>query len=131
MEGTGERRWHSGLHADLDCFERAKTDVRNELGRGRSSQVKSGFVLLSSLFTCELAVEVLEVFVEAVFARALYRVTEKGWTEACEDTAETFSPCNDSPGLEIALVELRVDLTTAFDEIEGSDCGVCDTLGSG
>ena len=71
----------------------------------------------------------LEVFIEAVFASTLHRVPDKGWAEASEDTTETFSPGNNAPGLEIAFVQLGVDLTAAFDKIEGSDRSVCGTLG--
>jgi hypothetical protein len=131
LEGASERRRHRGLHTDLDRFEGAKTNIGNELGGGRSGQVKSRLVLLGSFFAGQLTVEVLEVFVEAVFARSLHRVPKEGRAEASEDTAEPFSPCNDSPGLEIALVELGIDLATAFDKIEGSDCSVCNTLASG
>ncbi|RJE16465.1 hypothetical protein PHISCL_11198 [Aspergillus sclerotialis] len=47
-----------------------------------------------------------EVFVEAVLASTLDRVANKRGTPAGEDPTETFRSVDQSPSLEVALVEV-------------------------
>jgi hypothetical protein len=46
-----------------------------------------------------------------------------------EDAAEALFRENAAPRLEVGLVDARVDLTAAFDEVERGDCGVSGTAG--
>jgi hypothetical protein len=46
-----------------------------------------------------------------------------------EDAAKALFCEDAAPCLEVRLVNARVDLTTAFDEIERGDCGVSRTAG--
>ena len=48
-----------------------------------------------------------------------------------EYAADTLLRDDGAPCLEVGLVEFRVDLTAAFDEIKRSDGGVCRTAGYG
>lgn len=61
-----------------------------------------------------VAVQVLEDFVEAVFACTLERVANEGGRPTEEDTTETFFCVDCSPGLCVGLVYGRIDLATAF-----------------
>jgi len=56
-----------------------------------------------------------------------YRVAEESWTPSSVNTTEAFSTANLTPSLEIPSVHFRVDLTTAFDEIERRYGRVSDT----
>lgn len=47
-----------------------------------------------------------------------HTVAKESGTPAGEDTAETLGSANLVEGLHVALVELRVDLAAAFDEIK-------------
>lgn len=127
------------LHAHLDGLEGAEEDVGDELGGRGCAQVDEGRVGIGE---GALAVEVLEDFVEAVLARALKGVADKGGRPA-EDCAgglvfvtrlrseedrtnatHALLGGNGAPCLHIALVDVGVDLTSAFDQVEGRDCCV-------
>lgn len=58
-----------------------------------------------------------EIFVETILASTLYRVANESWAPTGEDPSQTLRAVDLAPGFEVALVELRVDLTTAFDKI--------------
>ena len=120
--GSSEGWRDSGLHADLDSFEWTKANIGDEFGRGRGSKVEQGLVLSSILFTNDAGVGMLEVLVEAVLACTLNRIPDEGWTPTSEDTADAFSTTNLAPGLEVALVQVGIDLSSAFDKIKGCDC---------
>lgn len=128
MECAVECGWNRSLHPHLDGFERAETDIGNEFSRCGGGQVEDGLVLGSILFASQLAVEMLEVFVESVLSSTLHGVADESWADTGEDTAEALSLCNRRPRLEVALVELCIDLATAFDQIEGSHSSVGGTL---
>jgi hypothetical protein len=128
VHGTSEGRRNSRLHSNLDRFEGAQPNIGDEFRGSRTGQEDQSLVLGSSFLTSKLAVEVLEVFVEAIFACSLYRVTHESWTPASEDAAEPFSSTDLTPGFEVALVHVGVDLATTFDEIEGSDGRVSGAL---
>ena len=53
-----------------------------------------------------------------VVCGSIYRIAKECWTPAGINAAEALSTTDFSPGLEIALVHLRVHLTTAFDEVK-------------
>lgn len=116
------------MHSDLDSFEWAETDVGDQLSRSRGTQEESSLVLGSILLADHGGIQVLEVFVEAIFAGALHRVTNEGWTPTSEDTSKPFTSVDLAPRLQVALIQIRVDLSSAFDEIEGSHGGVGGTL---
>jgi len=116
-QATGERR-QRGLHADLDGLERTKEDIGDELSSRRSSQVHDGLVHSREQL---LAVVVLEDLVRAVLARTLERVSDEGWRPTEENTANTLGARDLGPGLDVGAVDLGVDLTTAFYEIQRGD----------
>lgn len=62
-----------------------------------------------------------EVLVETILAGSLNRVTNKGGTPASKDSTDAFSTSNQTPRLEVALVQVRIDLSTTFDQIERGD----------
>lgn len=103
----GQRR----LHADFDGFERAEGDVGEELGAGGGAEVDERFVGVGE---GSFAVEVLEDFVEAVFAGALEGVADEGWGPAEEDAAQAFFGVDATPGGEVGGVDCGVDLAAAF-----------------
>ncbi len=129
MEGTGEGRWNGCLHADLDSFERAKTKIGKKLGRSRGSQEETSLVFFGVFFSHKLGVEVLKEFISSIFETTLDGVTSESRTPASKDSSDTLSPADLSPGLDIALVKIRVDLTSALDEIEWSNSCMCRALG--
>jgi len=116
------------LHANLDSFERAKTNIGDQFSRSRGGQEEGGLILGSVLLTSQCGIQVLEVFVEAVFAGTLHGVTHEGRAPTSEDTSKAFTSVNLAPCLDVALVELRVDLSSALDEIERSHSRVSCTL---
>jgi hypothetical protein len=141
-EVVGVRR-ESGLHADFDRFEGTQEDVGDEFcGRG-GAEVDDCLGGVGEEF---LAVVVFEDFVGAVFSCALEGVAGEGWGlwkevlvlgvlrvvvgevvrsyPAEEDTAKALFCEDAAPCLQVGLVDARVDLTAAFDEIERGDCGV-------
>lgn len=135
-----------GLHADFDGFEGAQEDVGDEFGGGGGAEVDDCLGGVGEEF---LAVVVFEDFVGAVFACALEGVADEGWglggwvlvsieggvgvgdySYPAEEDAANALFCHDgAPCLEVGLVELRIDLTAAFDEIERSDGGVSRATG--
>ena len=128
IEGAfGEWR-DGGLHADLHGFEWAEGNIGDEFGRGRGSQVERGLVLISIFSPDEIRVEFLEEFISAVFESSLCAVTEEGRGPSGVDSTEAFSAADLAPSLEVTSVHLRVDLATTFDQIEGCDSRVGETL---
>lgn len=105
------------LHPHLDGLERTQGHVGEELGaRGRGEVDER---LVGGGEEC-LAVEVLERFVEAVFAASLQAVADERGAGAEEDALEPLLGDDGAPGGEVGRVDLRVDLTPAFDLDEGS-----------
>lgn len=51
-------------------------------------------------------------------------VADEGWGPASEYSTETFLLEDCSPGLDVGFVEVGIDLTAAFDEVEGGNCCV-------
>jgi len=70
-----------------------------------------------------------EVFIESIFAGALDRVTNERGAPTGEDAADTFGAANLPPRFEVALVEIGVDLSTAFDKVQRGDGRVSGALG--
>lgn len=56
-----------------------------------------------------------------------YRVAEESWTPSSVDSTEAFSTANLTPCLKVPGIHFRVDLTAAFDKIEGRHGRVGDT----
>lgn len=71
VQGSLREGRHGSLHADLDSFERAKSNIGEELGGGGGGEVKPGLVLVRCLLTGKVRVLLLEVFVEAVLECSL------------------------------------------------------------
>jgi hypothetical protein len=138
------------LHADFDRFEGTQEDVGDEFCGCRSAEVDDCLGGVGEEF---LAVVVFEDFVGAVFSCALEGVAGEGWGlwkevlvlgvlrvvvgevvrsyPAEEDTAKALFCEDAAPCLQVGLVDARVDLTAAFDEIERGDCGVSWAAGWG
>jgi hypothetical protein len=74
--------------------------------------------LIASIRCKPFAVQVLEDFVEAIFASALERVADESWGPAKEDAAQTFFRVDHFPGLRVGLVEGRIDLAATFYLVE-------------
>jgi hypothetical protein len=105
-----ERRQRS-LHADLDSLHGTQGDVSEEFcGRG-GSEVDDLFRGAGGEL---ITVEVLEAFVEAVFAGTLHAVADKGGCPAEEYAAQTFFGVYHFQGLRVGPVEGGIDLTAAF-----------------
>lgn len=105
------------MHADLDGFKGAETKIGEEFGRGRCSQIEAGLPFFSILFPHQVRVEVLEILITSIFDGTLDRVAEEGGAPTSEDSSNALSSPNRPPSLEVALVELGIDLASAFDEI--------------
>ncbi len=105
------KRRQRRLHPHLDGLKRTQCHICQKLRAGRCAQVDDCFVGVWEQF---LAVEVLEDFVEAVFAGALEGVADIGGGPAEKDAAEAFLGVDGAPGLEVGGVELCVDLAATF-----------------
>lgn len=116
------------MHPDLDCLKGTETNVGQELGRGGGSQVETGLPSFGVFLSHKARIEVLEKLIASILHRTLNGVAEESWAPASENSSDALSPAYLSPGLEIALVEIRVDLAPAFDEIERSDRGMSGSL---
>ena len=46
------------------------------------------------------------------------RIAKERWAPPCEDTTNTLCSTDLAPSLKIALVHLRIYLTTAFDQVQ-------------
>jgi hypothetical protein len=57
-----------------------------------------------------------------------YAITKESRTPTGEHAAETLGSTDCAEGLHVALVELRVDLATAFDEIKRGHCRMSEAL---
>ncbi len=125
---ASEGRWDSGLHADLDCFERTETNVGNEFGGGGGGEVEKSLVSGGILFADRFAIDMLEVLVEAILASTLDGVADECGTPTCEDASKPFSTADLAPCFKVALVQERIDLSPTFDKIEGCDGSVSCTL---
>lgn len=99
------------MHADFDRFEWAEEDIGYELCCRAGSKVDDRF---GCVWEELLAVVVLEDFVGSIFTGALERVANKCWGPAEKDAADTLFSSNFAPGLEVGLVDVGIDLTTAF-----------------
>lgn len=128
VQGASIRVGYGALHAYLDSFKRTKSNVGEELGRRRSGQVKPSFVLVRSFWASNVAVRLLEIFIPAVLEGSLCTIPKKCRAPAGHDAANPLGAVNLTPGLEVAGVEFRVDLTTGFYEIKGRYSRVCETL---
>ena len=115
LKGTCKFRWDGCLHADFDGFKRTETNIGDEFGGCRTREVDCSLVLLRIFLARQFRVQVLEVFVETILGGSLHRVAEEGWGPTSEDPPNAFSAANQTPCLEIALVQVGVDLTTTFD----------------
>lgn len=107
-----------GLHTDLDCLIRAECQIRNELGRGTGTQVDQGPVRAREQ---PVTVPVLENLIESILPSTLERVADecRGPTE--EDSPDSFLCKDRAPCGHVGLVNARVDLTTALDQVKRGD----------
>ena len=124
LKRTRECRWNCGLHADLDSFEGTETNIRDEFCRSRTCEVDRSLVLPRIFLAGQLRVEVFEVLVEPIFGGSLHRVAKEGWGPTCEDPTNTFSAADQAPCLNVALIQVGVDLSTTLDQIERGNRGM-------
>src|SRR3954454_15383717 len=115
LKGTCKFRWNARLHADFDGFKWTETNIGDEFGGCRTCEVDCSLVLPRIFLARRCRVQMLEVFIEAILASSLHRVAEEGWGPTREDAPNAFSTANQTPCLDIALVQVGVDLTTTFD----------------
>lgn len=99
------------LHSYFYRFPGAQRNVSEELGGCGRSKIDEGFVDIGSQ---PIAVEVLENFVEAIFASPLERVADEGGCPTEEDAADALASIDHFPRLCVRFVKLVVDLTPAF-----------------
>lgn len=123
VKSSACKRRHCRLHPHFHCLQRTQSNVGQELRRRRTSEVDPCLILDSILLTCKIRVELLEVLVPAVLERSLDRIAEECGRASGVETSSAFGADDGAPAFDVALVELRVDLATAFDEIQW-----CDTL---
>jgi hypothetical protein len=117
------------LHADFDGFERAETDVSEELSRSGTSEIDPSLVLDSSLGSSQIGVELLEELVASIFERALDAVAEESGRATGVNATDAVCFDDLTPAVQVASVELCIDLTTAFDKIERCHGPVSETAG--
>ena len=146
-ECASEIRRNGGLHAHLDRLEWAEGDVGDQFGGSTGGQIERGFPFGGILLSNEIAVELLEVLVSTIFECSLglsplisdflgnivigwlsHTVAEESGTPTGEHTAEALGSTDRGEGLHVTLVELRVNLAAAFDEIKRGYCRVSEAL---
>ena len=71
VESSSSERWNSRLHSDLHSLKRTETNIGEELGGRRTSKIDPSLVLLRTLLTRKIRVELLEELVAAVFEGTL------------------------------------------------------------
>lgn len=98
------------LNANLDSLHGAKSDVGDELGRGRSSEIDQGLVFESVFRSSNVGVVFLEELVESVLAGALSAVAEQSWRPASEETSDALLPEEDAEAGGDAFVFRWIDL---------------------
>ena len=108
--GDREGAGGGGLDLDLGHLEGAEGDVGEELGGGGTGEPDGTLVLGGVLLTSEVAVGILEHFVETVLEHSLERVTDEGGTEALPETSRAFLSAEELQGGHEAVVLGRVDL---------------------
>lgn len=128
VKGACVRVGHTALHADLDSLKGTKGKIGQELGGGRGSKVEAGTVLDGSLGADGIGVGLFEVLVPPILEGSLGRISKECGAPASEDAADALCAVYLTPGLEIARVQLGVDLTAGLDEIKWRDGGVGETL---
>ena len=106
------QREQSGTPLDLDLghLERAQGDVGEELGGGGTSEPDGTLVLGGVLLTSEVAVGILEHFVETVLEHSLEGVADESGAEAFPETAATFLGGESPETRDETLVLARVHL---------------------
>ena len=113
------------LNAHLGGLHRAQEDISNELGRGRSSQVHGVLVVLGSLLSHQVDVEVLEQLVASELEESLHGVTVEGGLPSAVQTVTIPTLLrNLLQTVHKVLVQSGVRLATALDQIERANSGV-------
>ena len=115
-QSTRKRR-QSRLHPDLDSLEGTESNIGQKLGTGTSSQVDNGLVHIGKH---RIPVKMFKDLVEAILAPTLEAVTNKSRRPAEEDASKSFIAEDGRPCFEIGRVQLRIDLASGLDKVEGS-----------
>lgn len=110
------------MHAYFDCLKWAESHIREEFCTGAGAKVDECAVCVGEeLF----AVPVLEHFVQTIFTGSLEGVAHESRGPAEKYAADPFLCEDGAPGGEVGFVDVGVDLTAAFYEVEGCDGCVC------
>lgn len=128
VERARIRIGNRALHSHLDCFKGAESNVGKEFSRGRGSQVETSLVLVCGVWSGNVAVRLFEVFIPTILESSLDTVSKERWAPTRHNSAKSFSAVNLAPCLEVARVELGIDLSTGLDEIEGRDGSMSEAL---
>lgn len=139
-EGSLDFGWDGGLHAHLDSLKWAEGNIRDELRRRTSRQVKGSLPASCSVLSDKVAVELLEEFIATVLECTLglfpdtsvsilsishfscvpsaYAVSEESRAPASKHAPQAFCMADGFPALHIALVQVGINLPTALDKIQ-------------
>jgi hypothetical protein len=126
-ESTGLR----GLDSDLDGFPRTEEAISNNFSGGRSNSPTNSLVFNGVFLTDNTGIDILEHFVETEFTQTLEGVSDKGGGETEGETSVTFSSLDGGEGVTEVLVQTRVNLHSALDDIKRADGSVGKTTGQG
>ena len=99
------------MHPDLDCLHRTQGNIGEEFGGSGGSEI---YNRLRGAGSKLLTIQVLEDFVETVFASPLHGVADESGCPTKEYTAQTLFGIDHFPRLRVGFVEVGVDLTAAF-----------------
>lgn len=106
------------LHPHFNSLEWTERQISNRLSSSRCSEENNCLIRIGKQL---LAVEILEDFVESIFARALTRVSNERRRPAKENAAQPGFAIDGAPAVYVRGVDLGVDLAPALDKVEGSN----------
>jgi hypothetical protein len=106
------------LHPHFDSLKRTERQIRDCFSSGRRTEENNRLIRIGEQL---LAVEILEDFVESIFARALTRVSNERRRPAKENAAKPGFTIDGAPAVYVRGVDFGVDLAPALDKVEGSN----------
>merc|ERR1712156_1267788 len=126
--GSGECASVAGLHAHLQGLHGAEEDVGNDLSAGGGDKETDSLVLIG-LGTEGSPVDILEHFVEAELSEALHAVADESGEPSESEALETLLSVDRPEAVRNTLVETRVSLHAALDDIKRADSSVGEAAG--
>mmetsp|Transcript_9555 Transcript_9555/g.14657 ORF Transcript_9555/g.14657 Transcript_9555/m.14657 type:complete len:231 (+) Transcript_9555:347-1039(+) len=126
---NGESSWRRCLNLDLDHFHRAECHISKKLSRGGTSKINESSVLVSVLFTSQIAVIVLEKLVKPKLEQTLSRITKKGGHPSLPNCHATLFSNDSFHRRDQTFVLNRVNLHIALGNIQRSDGCVSKSTG--